>query len=74
MVKHIVVIIWIFLRPEYLNIWIWLSSNILTKNNWVERINIKGNISKINDGAFKVARYIGKKLDTFIFLKNLAKI
>ena len=50
------IIIFEFLSPEYLKIFIWLSLNKFTKNTCVEIRNINGNISKIRSKEFNVAR------------------
>tara|TARA_B100001094_G_scaffold11359_1_gene10107 strand:+ start:31 stop:225 length:195 start_codon:yes stop_codon:yes gene_type:complete len=49
--KHIIFIILIFFRPEYLKICISSLLNNLRKKNWVAIKKIKGNISKIIEGA-----------------------
>ncbi len=45
-----------FFKPEYLNIWIWLSVNKLMKNSCVEIKKINGNISNIKAGEFNNER------------------
>jgi hypothetical protein len=49
--KDIIFIILIFFRPEYLKICISSLLNNLRKKNWVAIKKIKGNISKIIEGA-----------------------
>ena len=50
--------------------WLNWQIPILTDGDHTNSRIVNMNISKINDGAFKAARYIGKKLDTLSFLKN----
>ena len=45
--------IFVFLRPEYLNIFISLSVKRVLKKNCVAIKKINGNISKTNIGVFK---------------------
>ena len=44
--------IFVFLRPEYLKMFISLSVNSVSKKNCVDIKNINGNISKTNIGVF----------------------
>ena len=59
-----------FFKPEYLNIWIWLSLNKFMKKSCVPMRKINGNISNINAGELRSDRYSGNKTFTFVFLKN----
>jgi hypothetical protein len=59
-----------FLSPEYLKIRISLFLKNFIKKNCVESKNIKGNISKINEGELRRDKYKGKYALTFISLKK----
>ena len=63
-------IIFEFFKPVYLKIFISSLLNNFIKKSWVEIKKIKGKISKIIDGAFKIESWIGKKMFTFKSLKN----
>ena len=67
----IIVRIFEFLRPEYLNISISLLENKFIKNNCVPIKNIKGNISNIMAGEFRRAKNKGNILSVLRSLKNL---
>jgi hypothetical protein len=54
-----ILIIFIFLSPEYLKIFISLLLNNFIKKNCVEIKKIKGNISKTIEGELKNDRYRG---------------
>ena len=66
----IIVSIFEFLSPEYLNISISLLANKLIKNNCVPIKKIKGNISNIIAGEFRRAKNKGNMLSILISLKN----
>ena len=44
-----------FIKPEYLNIWIWLLLNRFKKKTWVVNKKTNGNISKSIAGEFSKA-------------------
>ena len=63
-----------FFKPEYLNILISSLLNNFTKNSCVEIRKINGNISKIVVGEFNKDKKIVKKIFTSIFLKNSSSL
>tara|TARA_Y100000591_G_C21362301_1_gene464677 strand:- start:256 stop:561 length:306 start_codon:yes stop_codon:yes gene_type:complete len=69
-IKLRIVKIFVFFKPEYLKVSIWLSSKSLIKNNCPEIRKIKGNISKIIDGEIKKLNISGVKNCTSISLKK----
>ena len=62
--------IFVFLRPEYLKIFISLYVKRVLKNNCVDIKKINGNISKTNIGVFINDKQSGKKAFTLVCLKN----
>ena len=62
--------IFVFLSPEYLNIFISLSLKRVLKKNCVEIKKMNGNISKTNIGVFIKDKQSGKYDFTFVCLKN----
>ena len=62
--------IFVFLRPEYLKMFISLSLKRLLKKNCVDIKKINGNIAKTSIGVFISDKYRGKKESTFVCLKN----
>ena len=57
---EIMLIIFEFFNPEYLNMLISLLLNRLIKKSWVEIKNMKGNISKIKVGELRIDKKSGK--------------
>ena len=63
--------IFVLLKPKFLNeIFSFCSINFI-KKNWVVIKNIKGNISNKTDGMFKKVKNIGNPIETSKSLKKL---